>query len=387
MGYPAVFSPPWDSPSNAIACLNALAPVDPWAPNLSVASNLATQIFPEGFSTVTTIPKTSITPYAYWIFNGSNVMLVVGGTDGTQVPSLLSSWLSGQTAGVPAGALQAFYNSCLQLFNSAPPGRIGNGLNWWLIGHSFGGAVVEVMARIAAQLYSPASVYAWTFGSPRPGTDQFQTLQQGVNLYRFFNAEDVVAVVPPHTNEGPLLHFALPDSAALFVNRQVQIPNGRRIAADGTITNTEETTVPFPIVEPSLAAWVLGLNIWQAQSHSPAEYRRRLLLSPAPPANPIGPNRTPPSQWEPPLDISVRLLHRQVDEAINRLPTPTIPNGLPVMIGASPASRYSIRHRRGGWGVWYQGNMVAFSRTKRGARKIARTGNMVNKANGQLVKS
>jgi hypothetical protein len=384
-GYPAIFTPPWDSPANALACLNALRPVDPWNPNLSLVPRYQSTVFPASTVTSVTIPKTSNTPYAYWLFSADNVVLVVGGTDGTHVPGLLLAWLNRSVASSPIGALQPFVTSCNELLQAPSPTFIGPGLKWWLIGHSFGGAICQVMANLVAQTMSPQSVIGWTFGSPRPGTDQFQLLSRGVLLYRYFNAEDVVALVPPHTNEGPILHFPLPDQSALFVNRQVQLPNGRSIAVDGTITNTESSSVPLPIVEPSLAAWISGSNFWQAQSHNPTEYIRRLLLSPAPASPSMGPNRTPPAMLEQPEDITVRALHQMVDAAIAALPSQTVPQQLPIILASPPGSRYTIRHRRGGWGVWFMGSMVALSRTKRAARKIARAGNRLLSINAQLA--
>lgn len=386
MPYPSLFSPPWDAPLNGLACLDALSFVDPWNPNLAGVVPWQSSVFPGSVVTSTTFVKTSITPNAFWLFADNNVVLVVGGTDGTQVPSLLSSWLNSQQSRSPAGALLAFSQSCSELLASPPQRLIGQGLQWWLIGHSFGGSVCEVMAQIVAQNMAPSSIVCWSFGAPRPGNEQFQRQFLGAQSFRFFNDMDVVPVLPPHTNESAISQFALPVSSAQFCNGQVQIANGRSIASDGTITNTEETSLPFPIVEPSLAAWISGATFWQAQSHSPAEYRRRLMLSPAPPANPIGPNRTAPSDLEQPLDLSVRQLNRAIDQAIDTLPSSTVPTVLPVMTPATTTSRYFIRHRRGGWGVWFQGTMIAFSRSKRTARLIARTGNGINKTAGKIAK-
>jgi triacylglycerol lipase len=97
----------------------------------------------------------------------------------------LSSWPAGGRVhhGFKRVMLQAWEEILPQLNTLAGP--------CFYTGHSLGGA----LAVLTATLKKPDAVY--TFGAPRIGDSAFLEATRQVNIYRLFNAKDIVASIPP----------------------------------------------------------------------------------------------------------------------------------------------------------------------------------------------
>ncbi len=387
MTIPALISQPFGNPLNAVNLLRDLSYLNPFAYSPSGLLDRIPLDCPDLPRYTVNIPATDFCTNAFVCVTGSAVLVLVAGTNGDQVPNLLSTWISGSVDSLIPGVNLTFAQAARYIKANISLQWLTQGQDWFLAGHSFGGAIVEVLARIVQTTFNPNSLTVWTFGAPRPGDAVFQDSVDQVNLFRYFNDTDPVPEVPPHTPEAPLLHFALPNRVAANLNRQVQPNGGIRVAQNGSFTYTNEQTLPLSINEPSLLAWALGSQCFSAQAHAPTEYANRLALaaqsvSVSPPMS-INRNPIPP---EPEVDLTVRDIGRLIDQAVDRLPQP-VPAGLPTFTpqaGKSPP-RATIHHHRAGWGVWYAGSMVQLMRTKREARAAARSINAANRATTRLT--
>ncbi len=375
---------PIDHPGNALFWLQLLAAMPPGTISFAAVRAVIDRVFLERPITVVTMPQTAIRTNVVIIQSGNDIIVLASGTDGTQVPGLLQSWNAPDQTAVPEGANTQFNAAITEILAAMPYGATAPGNTWYLAGHSYGGATVAVLTAYVARQLTVNGLTCWTFGSPRPGDETFQQYNRNQTFIRYFNDGDPVANVPPHANEAPLLFAFLPNSLAAGANAQVQPLGGRKVTATGTVTLTEQQTLPLTVTEPSLLNWVLGQNAFGSNAHAIPEYQARLQLATAP-APPPGPDRSPPQPPDEPLDVSVRALHQIVDTAVRAMPTPTLPAGVPVFTPGPKTSWYTIRHRREGWAVFYQGQQVALCLTKRDARQIARAGNATNTANARLV--
>lgn len=303
-------------------------------------------------------------------------VMIAGGTQGTiHTQGLINGWNNVNSNAVDAGASLQFaecvYAMRAELGNAFTPLRA----NWFLAGHSYGGAVCEAFAAIAKFRDDANIVGICTFGSPRPGTVMLQDRLQGVPIRRWFNDTDPVPNVPPHTLEAPLLHYVLPHRLAQGINHQVQPVGGRRIMPNGDVSLLEVQTLPLHLAEPSLALWLSSSNAYGAQAHGIGEYKRRfgLMVDQNSVEQQPGPDRSPP---EPPTQLNQREISRVVDSALSQLQADAVPSTLPQVQAQVPRSaRYTIHRRRGGWGIYLNGSLQAVAKHHGTARTMMREGN------------
>lgn len=308
--------------------------------------------------------------------HGMEFVLLAGGTQGTvHTSGLIAGWNNPNSLEVDAGASQQFADAVY-----AVRSRLGNAFtpirgNWYLAGHSYGGAFCEAFAAIARFRDNANIIGISTFGSPRPGWERLQERLQAFPIRRWYNDTDPVPNVPPHTPEAPLLHFFLPNQLAQGMNHQVQPVGGRRISPDGTVTLTEEQSLPLSVTEPSILLWLAGSNCFGAQAHGMDEYARRFaLMQDNGVIQPVlGPNRSPP---EPPTEMTQREIGRVVDAAVHQSQEAAIPSVLPPLTEQPPPrARYTIHRRRGGWGIYLEGALQAMARRHGTALAMMREGN------------
>lgn len=387
MSLPFLLSQPLGLPINAVNILRDLIYLDPFNLDFAGLQQRIPVDFPDTPRSVVVLPQDTTISNGVIIAADNYVFILIGGTDGTQVPGLINAWANPSPNPLIARGANDWWQAAAQRFINAMPAGIPRNADYYLAGHSYGAATVEVIASWLLNNRIGNSLNVWTFGAPRPGTDVFQSRVSTLNLWRYFTDTDPVPEVPPHTPEAPILHFFLPNNLALGVNRQVQVGGGIRVDPMGNFTFTNDQTLPLSINEPSLLAWLVGSNCFQAQAHNPREYQRRLILSPVPPTSQLGPDRSPPLTAEEPVDISVRIIHQITDRAVASMEPSTLPPGLPAITPGSRKNRYTIRRHRGAWSVWYQGQIVSLCASKREARQVARAGNNANAVHDTLLPS
>jgi pimeloyl-ACP methyl ester carboxylesterase len=152
------------------------------------------------------------------------------------------------------------------------------GTNIVLVGHSYGGAVVEVLALLLYRLgYRPNQTNVIAAGSPRPGLIGIQR-SLGFNGLRYMNQFDPIPYFPPHGDEflpvDPTYGFFAPgfdDYVHPFIGMSMD--------------NTGVITIqPLPKAERNMAASI-SIVLWAAgdalysKEHSLPEYVRRLRLA------------------------------------------------------------------------------------------------------------
>jgi pimeloyl-ACP methyl ester carboxylesterase len=157
-----------------------------------------------------------------------------------------------------------------------------------LAGHSYGGAIVQVLSAILATRYPKLNVQTLTFGSPRPGDAAFARRMNNRNLLRIMADDDPIPRFPPHYDEAPLLYLSALGPIAAGYQRAVQPRAGQQLREDGSRKAANLPDLNVPIHEVTLLQWAVTPYAFSSARHAGYHYVRRLAKSiPVPPARPV----------------------------------------------------------------------------------------------------
>lgn len=251
----------------------------------------------------------------------------------------------------------------------------------YIVGHSFGGAVAQVLG-VQYRLFNPLNtIQVITYGQFRPGTTVFQTraaYQQGV---RWWNNGDPIRYAPPHADEYTTL--TLVNSLPLIngSNAQVQTYYGWRLDDSGYYARDEGEPGPLNTVLLDLVGWLTGPNGFGNTAHTLNAYRDRFLTALQVQVPPPAPVPDPPR--EPAEHTSHRqLAHLQeqgiglVEQAVSQGTLPPIAINFQPGTSFTPSPsqpsppRYKLRKLGRIWGVTFNDQVVAVGPGKRHARSL-----------------
>lgn len=326
---------------------------------------------------------TVVTPTLVMQFSYGTVCFA-GGTSGPiHVPELLKGWNDPFGGLDPTyGANPAFAKAARQIFSPGNTGPFVNADNVYLVGHSYGGSVMQALALLLRGSDSRLRGI-WSYGSPRPGT---QVMAQGLGYlkhFRFFKEDDPVRWIPPHTDEASLLDVFGNTPLGVGVNMQVQTPTGLGIASDGTVTAGLGDPGPLHAVSLSVYNWCTNAMGFRSVNHSIGEYRRMFFMQI--PLKPQGP-AIPASQPLPPTGtLRPREIVAQEEAAIPDInaavANPTSELNQEVRQLPAPIADLRFKRRRDGriWVVKYGDDIVDVGPGKRRAGRLARVYNRLVK--------
>jgi len=320
------------------------------------------------------------------LFKGAeNNLVVSAGTEGT---THFSRVLEGYNQRITdpndwhaspgfAAAARAIRDEC--------PARwwIGAG-KWHLCGHSFGGATMAALASMLLDSGVQHELHVQSFGAPRPGGQQLQQILTTVDFRRWYTIEDPVVLVPPHTDEAPLLQIGVSNVVALEINRQVQPRGGIMMNTDGSVEYRENGPVVVRDIESNLLGWLASGTGLANNYHALSLYTSRMRALVQRETQDAPKERGTPGTLrsreqvappEEPLRATIRQRAGMVEAAVADLGgQPFPPAGLP-RIPPKPGLRYKTKKQSGVWTVVYDGSVVAIGPGKRQAMKISRAGN------------
>lgn len=351
---------------------------------LSLASDVGTLFSQSRFATYFK-PETAIYTNAALFVSDTDCLWILGGTSGLQIPTLIASAIAGQYAD-NYGLIGCAYQGAINLVNSIGSVNIPTGRRHWYVAHSYGGIIAQGLIRWIASNKNPLTQYSFSFGAPRPGTQQWADQSNNLALnIRWVNNGDVVPRCLPHTEEAPLIAATLGFAPMYWLNQLVQPCVCNYL--DGTVLQVRtNTTLPLIINEPSLAAWLSGSEVLGGQAHSIRAYQSALNILNQPCESQLGPNRTQ-LPLEQPAPLTVRASVRLVEQAVAQLPPGGINGGLPAFVPPAipDKERYKTKRQPQGWSVIYRGDIVWFGRSKREAKKVARQMNRALRAHDELA--
>lgn len=308
-----------------------------------------------------------------------DTVIVSQGTQGSgQIPNLTSGWADYQQYSI-SGASLGFERAALEIQRIMGFGWFrGSQQRYWLSGHSYGGAQLCALGVLILQSHPDATVRVVTYGSPRPGGITFQRNCTGLDLIRVYNDDDPIRLVPPHTDEAPLMTAVYPvgviGDLRAGSNAQVQAPVGYALHNGGGMTRCEEWPNRLAIGELGLLAWLTSNNGFASNLHDIDAYQTRIaaraLNHPAP--EPSTPAQQAP---EPPFSEPARVVAQIEQAAVVQLQGRPFPIPVPGQALSLAPGRYEARRYRQFWAVTLDGSPVIVLHGKREAKKWARQAN------------
>jgi hypothetical protein len=145
-----------------------------------------------------------------------------------------------------------------------------------LVGHSYGGAAVELLAGRWITERQPAQIQLMTLGAPRAGDSRLSAILDGIIHLRFMNPADPIPAFPPHFDEAPFAVFALGFVGATELNNWTQTGGGLVLHEDGNVTQAELPPQIAPIQDVILVSWATGPRGFLSSEHWYRTYARRL---------------------------------------------------------------------------------------------------------------
>lgn len=148
----------------------------------------------------------------------------------------------------------------------------------YLVGHSYGGVLASILAAKYRLGQPGRRIELLTYGSPKPGGQDLADLLATTNNRHFANRGDPAPVMPPDVDDlvgmvtliGPLLFLAW--------SRWVIPRNQTIIEEDGTLLDSQESTLNFSDLFAAVGLALLSLPQPFVQAHQAGEYRSRLDL-------------------------------------------------------------------------------------------------------------
>jgi pimeloyl-ACP methyl ester carboxylesterase len=227
----------------------------------------------EAYAPASAVEFPAVFPYpqSFLFVTDTDVVVAVAGTQTTVewIYNVLGS-PQGSFVGLPGDVSVWFYQAATTVMNkmqadilAAAPGK-----RVTFIGHSLGGAIVQIMYQLLiGQIVGEAQVY--TFGCPRVGDATFAAAF-GINkLFRIENLDDPIPSLPPlvwaYTGSSypfpgvPPFAFYTNGGVAKTLNYQGYLADGSTPSATQAIVNALQGTQPY-------------------NAHMSAEYVRRLGL-------------------------------------------------------------------------------------------------------------
>ncbi len=339
----------------------------------AIAANLA----------ISFLNPTSVIPPTMMLTTPWGVTILVGGTSGQMhLNEMLQGW-NNENLGpdVAYGASGCFAHAARVIVDSLGAPEILSGNNLYLVGHSYGGAVAQGLATLLMNASAPIRGI-WSYGAPRPGTTVLQSRIGMLPHYRWFNDDDPVRWIPPHTEESTLVDMIGNTSLAIGCNRQVQTSTGYQIDRLGDSRPDAGEPTVLHAVGLSVINWCLDNHGFRSVNHSPLEYRRRFQL--ALPIKPNGPARPQSQPQEPTGTLRPREVEVQQEAAVPIIqsqiadPNSKLSEEVRAYPDYVPKLRY-VRRRAGKiWVVKYGSFVVDVGPGKRAAGRKARARNKVD---------
>lgn len=306
----------------------------------------------------------------------ANLILLSGTSGLLHVEQLYNGWNDPGSAVYASGACRAFENAALDILAIHTPEMLGNTTHTRIFGHSYGGAVGEVMMDYLCNVRDFSNVQCASYGAPRPGTAVFQQRMERLSNTRWFTGDDPVRFIPPHLDEAPSAVLFAPAQLWRGMNQQVQCPSGWELQSDGRIVSTEGNPTRTHAVFTSVASWIADAGGFRSEEHSPRAYMNR--LGAAIQSRFVVPPKVRSPRVEEPLTVRPRetaVFESEGEADVAADPTINLMPGTQIIVDqvrGPQRDRYKRRKRGRIWTVEFRGEVVAVGPGKRRAGQIAK---------------
>lgn len=229
---------------------------------------------------VATVPNSSsVIPGTVIGVNGDDCVCCIAGTSNITQAATYSVFSLTGPVDVGQYSTNLLWYAAAQLIQDRIDAAGGNPLGRiTLAGHSYGGAVAHVIAADYVRWNPARVVNCCTFGACKCGDERMQALLRRARVVRLANDGDPVPSLPPSYVQALPYLIGLP--AVLVTNwEQLTQPTGQRVLfANGTILETEASTLDVQYLAYVVACVVGSIPMVLPFPHSIGEYVNRLQM-------------------------------------------------------------------------------------------------------------
>jgi pimeloyl-ACP methyl ester carboxylesterase len=241
-----------------------------------------------------------------------------------------------------------------------------------VVGHSYGGALAEIVAANYKSVFPPAKVQCLALGAPRIGGLSLGAAMDQIDLIRINNVADPIPRFPPHFNEAPVAMLALGFGATLSFNLYVQPGGGLVLLPTGQLIIQDLPTLNAPIQDVNLLTWLAGANGLASSEHSYKTYAARLALPD--PTKPIAVVPNPPANLK--GDVFPILQPGEFNMAFVQGPNAGLTGGQKVQSVYIPVFyRMKAVKLDQNWYVSWMDQIISRGQSRSNARTFAKYGN------------
>lgn len=326
------------------------------------------------------IPGSDARTNVITVNNPAELLVCIGGaTTRAQIINLLLGIQNGPAADDVTVAVSTFYNAAKSLQNDLFGSGHWIGKRVYIVGHSFGGGVAQVLGALIQITGQAASVKIWSFGAPRAGTSAFAHRLSFLNNYRFHNAGDVVPWLAPHSDEIPTTMLTEAITLWRNCNTLCQAPSGYSLQPFGRIDPDMGNPPRDWTVLLGLARYMTSVMVGGAgPQHSVSDYLARAQQSvqnyPQPAPRPSQPEQAAltlrPRERDALIAVGEAEIFADATSPTGHTRTYVVPS-----VTDPAAPRYKARRDGDVWVVMLGEEIVASATGKRHARHIARVWN------------
>ena len=315
----------------------------------------------------------------------NQLLILVCGISGTQMPaSILSGW---STPTSLASESFPFCNVARYIVSTLRRATTGGQYDKVrLVGHSYGGAIVQIVRSKMSNMLRAGGSMTYTYGAPKPDYRGNRGSYNPNDVVRVFQDTDPVPNLPPSIEELAGYWRLLRNTEATAWNRFTQMVDGYVVLADGSMRVATNPTLKSAIdYFQTLAAWITGITAFGADVHSLLSYQR--ILSLVPEVNQFDPTwRTGRTHTGAASLTAVQMEERRVADLVTQGNTAAAD---PIGAARQAAPFITIRagerfypgRRNRHLCVLYGRDVVCYTRTKRARRQMVRWLNQTQLAN------
>lgn len=149
----------------------------------------------------------------------------------------------------------------------------------YLIGHSLGGAVCQILGARLGATRPDVNVNILTFGMPVAGDDRINDLVENFTYVNYKNNDDPVPGVPPYGADLVSMYSFITGSERHKFQTLVAARHRFVLAPDGKITELDGSTLPFGTLKAIMELIIAAADLPVFEEHLLGTYLRRLALA------------------------------------------------------------------------------------------------------------
>lgn len=357
------------NPLDALRTIGTIQPLYP-DPNSPLVAAGIKQLAGEDLD-VNVYPRTALYPPFVLAQQEGTVFVASSGVNTLAHGLALFAAASLEQVPVGSGKANQLVLSAAKRIRDAVVSRYGPAArDFILAGHSYGGAIVEVLWLLLSRANLLSNAKLCTFGAPRPGDAELALALPTLWNRRWMMADDPIPFFPPNWREAPGATALLPPLLLANYQLYAQGPGGTVLFNNGTLRKGQLPPSKCPDIALPLIEWVAGAQWFGGAAHADQHYVSALQY-----AVPAGGQPTPAPPPPSPPEVPQKLSFIELKEASATGPAPVpspVASEVKPMALIPPLYRAKFQKVGATWSVIWMEHVVAACHKRTTARTIAK---------------